>query len=382
MLETVTASGSVPLAELVAGAARVVLAGHPRPMAQALPGSSNVWRPKELLLELARAELAEAGIPSVTTNPHFLKTTEWASDLAVLHCSALELTCPVPIARNIQLIDGEDLLGLAEERRQGDAHGIRRQRAMLMERLASVALAPAANTLLPAARHRPLRLASLLRQAPRLPAEGARPVQWMPCDLETGPYNFLRLKQQPKLATSHVRVLVETVARGGKPAMVAFATPLAMGDLCAAIRAFAAMLPSAPETALLVFCFGTPEDILGALNEKPQLAFFGDNFRCPNIRFLFAPFAAADLIHAVRSATACIDTCHGGLLDAMAEALGVGNRLIVSADGSFDAWRGGVPQQTGISWAEVLEPAALNGRHHKTGRAAERQLVSAFREML
>jgi len=382
MLETVTSSGSVPLAELVDGAARVVLAGHPRPMAQAVPGSSTVWRPKELLLELARAELAEAGIPTVTTNPHFLKTSEWTRDLAVLHCSALELTCPVPIARNVQLIDGEDLLGLAEERRHGEPEGIRRQRAILMDRLASVVLAPAANTLLPAARHRPLRLGSLLRQAPKLPQDGARPVQWMPCDLETGPYNFLRLKQQPKLATSHVRVLVDTVARGGRPALVAFATPLAMGDLCAALRAFAAVVSRSPETVLLVFCFGTPDDIIGALNEKPQLAFFGDNFRCPNIRFLFAPFAAADLIHAVRSATGCIDTCHGGLLDALAEALGVGNRLIVTADGSFDAWRGGVPQQTGIRWAEILEPAALNGRHHKTGRAAERELVTAFAAML
>jgi hypothetical protein len=382
MLETVTASGSVPLAELVEGAGRVVLAGHPRPMAQAVPGTSTVWRPKELLLELARAELAEAGIPTVTTNPHFLKTTEWSAELAVLHCSALELTCPVPIARNVQIIDGEDLLGLAEERRQGEHEGIRRQRAILMQRLASVALAPAANTLLPAARHRPLRLASLLRQVGNLPTDGARPVQWMGCDLETGPYNFLRLKQQPKFATSHVRVLVDAVARGGRPAMVAFATPSAMGEICAALRAFAAMVPAAPEAVLLVFCFGTPEDILGALNERPQLAFFGDNFRCSNIRFLFAPFAAADLMHAVRSATACIDTAHGGLLDALAAAMGVGNRLIVAGDGSFDAWRGGVPQQAGIGWAGLLEPAALNGRHHKTGRAAERELVGAFGAML
>lgn len=382
MLDTVAPAGSVPLAELVEGVERVILAGHPRPMAQAVPGISTVWRPKELLLELARAELAELGLPVTLTNPHFLKTSEWSRSLAVVHCSALELTCPVPLARNVQLIDGEDMLGLAEERRQGEREGIRRQRAVLMDRLASVVLAPAVNELLPASRHRPLRLAPLLRQVPRLPTEGARPVQWMECDLETGPYNFLRLKQQPKLATSHVRVLVDTVARGGRPALVAFATPLAMGDLCAALRAFAAMVGQAPETVLLVFCFGTPEDILGALNEKPQLAFFGDNFRCPNIRFLFAPFAAADLLHAVRTATGVIDTCHGGLLDALAEGLGVGNRLTVCADGSFDAWTGGVAQPSGIAWADVLEPAALNGRHHKTSRAAERQLVGALGAML
>ena len=79
-----------------------------------------MFRPKDILLELARAWLAAADGPETEfANPHFLPIAEWSADLGVLHGAALELACPVPRARNLLLLDGEDLLGLAEEDRPG-----------------------------------------------------------------------------------------------------------------------------------------------------------------------------------------------------------------------------------------------------------------------
>lgn len=410
MPATPTAS-PVDLAQLLRGTGRIILAGHPRPMARLQPGSrSTVHQPKELLMELVEAPLLADGGTVTAANPHFLPITDWTPDLAVLHFSALEVACPVPIARNLQVIDGEDLLGLAEEARMGERAGIRRQRAGLMDMLLTLPPAVACEGVLPGDRPqgqpngrpqgrpqgpsdgrpdgRPdagtaaLSLAPLVTAAASLPAGGARPVQWLPCVLETGPYNFLNLRRNPKLETSHVRVMVDSGARGGQVALVAFATPATIGELGPVLRAFAALAPDAPHARLLVFFFGTPEELFAALAERPQATFFGDNFRCPAIRFLFGPFAALDLMHAVGAAACSIDTCYGGVLDGVARAAGVRHRIVVATDGSFDADEGDATRHAGIAWDDVFGAAALSHRRHKTDRAQERVLLQALEAVL
>ena len=361
-------------------ARRVVLAGQPRPHAGA--GSAELLHPKEILLALARGWLEASGMEVVACNPHFMPIAEWSGDLSVLHASTLDLACPVPLAHNLMVADGEDLVGLAEERRAGELFGLRRQRLTLMDRVLSLMPPEACAELLPEDRAVPVPVTLLLEHAARLETQSAGPVRWLSCDLETGPYNFLHLKRDPKLGTSHVPVLFQTSARGGRPALVAFATPGTLGDLGPALRAFAALTAEGGQALLFVFFFGSPEELAASLAERPHATFFGDNFCCPGIRFLFAPFVAGDLLKALRSAAGTIDTCYGGLLDALARGLGVRSRMIAGPDGSFDAWRDGQPLATGIAWPSVLEPATLARRQHKANRASDRELVAALARML
>lgn len=376
------AAAAVLSEDLLGAARRVVLAGQPR--AARDPGLATlVHQPKECLLALARAALEAAGQEAVLANPHFMPIAEWSPDLAVLHFGALELACPVPLARNLMLLDGEDLLGLAEERRAGEVCGLRRQRAELMDRLLVCAPEAGWGGLLPEGRAAPLPVAPLLAEAGRLLPEASRPVRWMECDLETGPYNFLHLRREPTLGTSQVRVLLDSAARGGRPALVAFATPATLCDLGAALRAFAALEePESRGARLFVFFFGSPEEFAASLAERPYATFFGDNFRCPAIRFLFAPFAAADLLAALGGAAGSIDTCHGGLLDGLARGLGLPLRLVLGPDGRFDAWQGERRRVAGIAWEEVLSPASLARRRHKTDRTGDRALAETLAKLL
>src|SRR5690348_7490150 len=97
------------LFRLITGARRLVLSGHPRPASLPPSGASTVFRPKEVLLELLGAALPTEGGPEILAgNPHFLRVADWSADLAVVHGSALDLACPVPLARNLLLLDGED----------------------------------------------------------------------------------------------------------------------------------------------------------------------------------------------------------------------------------------------------------------------------------
>ena len=373
-------TGAADLLDLVGE--RTLLAGHPRAASGPAQGSSTVFQPKELLLELAQVRLAAAGHRPILANPHFMRVAEWSPSLTAIHFSAIELTCPVPIARNVQVLSGTDLLGLAEERRLGEPNGLRRQRTLLMDGLVSVAPPEASEGLLPPGRVVPLDIAPLVAAAPSLPMEGARPVQWHSCDLETGPYNFLRLRQQPKLATTHVRVLVDSIVRGGHRIAVGFATPAVICDLGPVLRAFGAMAGPGRAAMLLVFFFGSPEELATSLAERAHASFFGDNFHCPTVRFLHGPFAAADLLYAVRAATCTVDTCFGGTLARVAEALGIPNRLIVGPDGRFDAWRDSVLGTRGILWDQVFEAETLSARQHKADRGAERALLAALSAML
>lgn len=370
------------LMDLLAGAAKVVLAGHPRPAAR-IPGSvSTVFQPKGLLLELVATQLeAVGGPPARVANPHFLRIAEWTEALTVLHASALDLTCPVPLARNIQLLDGEDLLGLAEERRLGDPAALRRQRIDLIDHVLGLGPMPAA---LAGTAASVLALDQLLAHAGRLPAEGARPVQWCACDMETGPYNFLQLRRQPRLRTTHVRVLLDDARSGGRPYLVAFATPRGLRELGPVLRALAALADAAAGAAppmLEVFFFGTPEELVAVLADQPRTSFFGDNFRCPGIRFLFAPFAASDLLAMVAQAAGTIDSCHGGVLDALGRGLRVRSRLVIGPDGRFDAWRDGEAVAEGIAWDAIHAADTLAGRHYKADRARERPLLAALTRM-
>ncbi len=132
---------------------------------------------------------------------------------------------------------------------------------------------------------------------------------------------------------------------------------------------------------LLVWFFGTPEELAAALAERPQASFFGDNFRCPGIRFLFAPFAARDLLDLVANAAGTVDSCYGGVLDALAEGLQVPARLVIGPDGCFDAWREGRMMAGGIAWDAIHTADTLAGRRRKTDRGQERLLLAALAAM-
>lgn len=393
-IQAAPAGEEAALATLLgAGARRLVLAGQPR---AALPQAGRaeaaavpVHRPKEILLALAAAEAESRGMTVLRGNPHFMPVAEWDGDLAVTHCCALELTCPVPRVHNALVVDGEDLLTLAEERRSEDQFGLHRRRSLLMDALLSAAPPARTGNLLPPGRLAPAPVGALVRAMPLLAAgpmgrPGVGPVQWLGCDLHTGHYNFLELRRQPKLGTSHARVLLNPGTRGGAKALVAFATPATLGELGPALRAFAALRgDAAGGTMFFVFFFGSAEDFAAALGAAPNALFFGDNFRCPAIRFLFAPFAAVDLLEAIRGATATLDTSYGGVLDALARALGVPHRLVLGPDGGFDATAAGEgPSARGLDWEAVLAPVTLSRRRQKANRAQERALAEVLAAIL
>jgi hypothetical protein len=382
------------------GLRRVVLAGHPRAGQGEVPqavAAAIAHQPKEILLALAAACAAAAGLPAQRANPHFLPVAEWSPALAVMHFDRLDQLCPVPLAQVTLLLDGEDLLILAEERRSEDQAGLQRQRCLLMDRILSVAPAAAdaaAAPLLPeGGRVEPAPLGALLSGAPALPTQegAAAPVQWLACDLETGPYNFLQVRRDQTLGTSHVRVLMGQAARAGRPSLLAFATPRSLGELGPALRAFAALARPAegrrgggggPSALLHLMFFGGPEAFRQALAEQPNATFFNDNFRCPAIRVLFAPFAAAEALAAIRGASLCLDTAYGGLLDGLARALGVANRVVLGPDGRFDAWAGGRELAREVAWDEVLSPGTLARRRQKADRSRERMLADVMEAML
>lgn len=386
------ADESAALAALLgAGARRLVLAGQPR---AALPQAARaeaamlpVYRPKEVLLALAAAQAEARSIAVLRSNPHFMPIADWDAELAVAHFCALELTCPVPRVHNALVLDGEDLLTLAEERRSEDQFGLHRRRSLLMDALLLAAPPARIGNLLPPARLMPAPVGALVQAMPRLVAgpagraSAAGPVQWLGCDLHTGHYNFLELRRQPKLGTSHARVLLNPAARGGAKALVGFATPATLGELGPALRAFAALQGDAVGGPMFfVFFFGSPEDFAAALGAASNALFFGDNFRCPSIRFLFAPFAAPDLLEAIRGAVATVDTSYGGVLDALAQALGVPHRLVLGPDGGFDAAATAAagPKVQGLDWEAVLAPAMLARRRQKANRSQERALVEVL----
>ena len=390
------------LAQFADAARRLVLAGYPRTAQPQGPRAElAVQRPKEVLLALAAALAAAEGLLVERLNPHFTPAAEWDGALAVAHFCPLELTCPLPLARNVLLLDGEDLLVLAEERRAEGEFGLQRRRVQLMDAVLSVAPPRAtAGDLLPPVPVRPAPLAALLDVAAWLPAPGRRglgqpggqpgtqsvPVQWMRCDLETGHYNFLELKRHPKLGSSHARVLLDAAQRGGQPALVGFATATTLAELGPALRTFAALRCDAVAGGggpqFFVFFFGGPEEFAAALAARPDALFFGDNFRCPAIRFLFAPFSAPDLLEAVRRAAATVDCCYGGVLDALARGLGVANRVVLGPDGGFDAETPGGGARRGVAWDAVLAPGMLARRRQKADRSAERVLADVLEAML
>ncbi|MBX9698103.1 MAG: hypothetical protein K2X74_01645, partial [Acetobacteraceae bacterium] len=242
--------------------------------------------------------------------------------------------------------------------------------------------------LLAGGRARVLPMPALVEQAGRLlaparpgGAASPSPVQWMACDLESGHYNYLALKRQPRLGSSHAPVLLDPALRGGRPGLVAFATPATLGDLGPVLRAFAALhVAAGPQ--FFVFFFGGVEEFATALTTRADQLFFGDNFRCPAIRFLFAPFSAADVLEAVRGAGATVDCVHGGVLEGLAAGLGVPNRILLGPGGTFDADLAGSAAMRGIAWDAVLSAEVLAQRQQKANRAGERALAEVLEAMV
>jgi hypothetical protein len=371
-------------------ASRILLAGQPRAGMPVAPGASlEIHHPKELLLALARAWLTAAGGAVTEGNPHFMPIAEWQAEMTVLHGAALDLACPVPVARNALFLDGEDMLALAEERLTGDPEGLRHRRFALMDHILSV-MPEAAWGALPAGggRVQPVPVGTMLHHAPGLRRGGpgaalARPVRSLACDFETGPYNFLALRRDRALGSSHVAVQFQAAARSGRGVLVSFATPGTLADLGPALRAFRALEEEGGKALLFVFFFGTPEEFAATLAARTQALFFGDNFRSPGIRFLFAPFEAAEVLDALRHATGSIDSAYAGVTEALARGLGLRHRLVLGPDGSFDLHQGGAsaPPVRGIAWDALFAPATLARRRHAANRAGERALVAALAGM-
>lgn len=385
------------LALLTGPATRLVLSGHPRPGAAAARQDVQALRPKELMLALAAAVAEADGLQVQRANPHFTPLAEWDAGLAVAHFCGVDVCCPLPVARNALVLDGEDLLALAEEQRAEDAFGLHRRRVGLMDAVLSVAPPGVVAAPLLGREAAALPVAALLARGAPLVEDGGRrragagpllagPVQWLGCDLETGHYNYLELKRRPRLRTSHARVLLDPGLRGGAAALIAFATPGTLAELGPALRAFAALRSGATEgeaaSLFFVFFFGSHDEFATALAARPDALFFGDNFRCPAIRFLFAPFAPADVLAAVRGAGAVVDSCYGGALDALARGMGVGNRILLGPGGTVEAHRDAGRLVGDIAWPEVLAPGTLASRRQKINRAGERRLAEVLEAVI
>jgi hypothetical protein len=390
-------SGALATLGVAEPGTRVLMAGQPRTQRPQHDGPAEAHHPKELLLGLARAGLRAAGAEVTEGNPHFLPIAEWLPTMTVLHGAPLDLACPVPVVRNAMFLDGEDLLALAEERVAGDPHGLRQRRLALMDRVFALVPERAWDKLPPRVLSvlEPAPVAALLGHAAALarPDGGAagglppRPVRWLPCDVETGPYNFLGLRRDRPPGSSQVAVQFEAAAArgGGGPVLVAFATPGTLGDLGPALRAFRALAEEGGRAMLFVFFFGSPEEFAASVAARSHALFFGDNFRSPRIRFLFAPFEAGEALEALRRATGSIDSAYGGVLDALARGLGLRHRLLLGPDGRFDlaggASAGGPAEGHAIAWGELYAPATLARRRQAANRAAERALVGALAAM-
>jgi hypothetical protein len=376
---------------------RLVLAGQPRFASrqhaewdEMLP--SEVLRPKDLLLVLAAAEAERRGQAASRQNPHFMAASDRTDQVEVMHFGALELTCPVPRAENTLVIDGEDLLALAEERRLEDKSGLRWRRLSLMQRILSAghpSLEP--GDLLPAQPGVAPFGAGLPGHGGGAPAAhgtvlGHRrsgPVQWMACDLQTGPYNFLELRRQPRLSTSQVGVLLQLGSGTARPSMIGFATPNTLPEWGPVLRAFAAIgVGASGQARLFLFFFGSPEEFASAVAAHPQALFFGDNFRCRAIQILFAPFGGAEVLDAIRAATCTVDTAFGGVLEGLAREMGVARRIVLGVQGEFDVCGGVAPPITGIDWQAALQPRTLTRRRQKASRAGERRLAEVMEAML
>jgi hypothetical protein len=377
---------------------RLILAGQPLVVDRRSPpeagGAIGIFRPKELLLALTEALAVSEGIAVERASPHFLPMTAWRDGMAVLQFGTVGLSCPAPATYNGLVLDGEDWLALAEEQRSEDGLGLNRRRVRLMDQVFSVA-APGL--------HGPVlvdwevadvpvcmlldRVGPTLMAAAQTAAARLGPVRWLVCDLETGHHNFLHLRRDPKLGTSGVGVLLGLGARERPPSVVAFATPATLADLGPALRAFAALQPTAGgdgtvEAVFHVFFFGTPEEFGAALASRAGALFFGDNFRCPAIRFLFAPFPAGELLLAIQASAGTVDTCFGGTLDRLAAGLRVPSRIVLGVDGRFDALGPGDAAVNGIDWGVSLTLASLARRRHKADRSTERALAAALERMV
>jgi hypothetical protein len=391
------ANASTGLAQLVGSATRLVLASLPRPGAAPAREVVAALRPKELVMALLGAVARSEGLPVQLANPHATAVADWDPGLTVTHFCGIDLACPLPVACNILLLDGEDLLALAEEQRLEPESGLYRQCIGVMNSLVSAAPLGIAAAHLLGRNPQALQLAWLLaRGVPLLdeamlaPSGGraglSQPLQWMACDLDGGHYNFLQLKRHPKLGTSQARVLLDASLRGGAGALVAFATPATLPELGPALRAFAALQAGAAGAKagrrFFVFFFGSYDAFAAALTAWPDALFFGDNFHCPAIRFLFAPFAPSDVLAAIRGASAVIDGCYGGVLDALGRGLGIRNRIVLGPDSAADASCDGATQMQDIAWAEILAPASLTRRRHKANRSRERRLAELLEMIL
>lgn len=382
-----SAAQADPVLLLAADAPRLVLAGAPGGGGEPTDGATAL-RPKDLLLALAGIAATGSGRQVRRANPHFLPADGAAVAQAVAHFSALDVACPLPGCRNTLVLDGEDLLDLAEEHQAEASAGVHRLRAGLMDGLLTVAPPGLEARALLGRSPAPLQVAALLRplSAPEAlpPGPAPHPVRWRPCDLETGHYNYLGLKHSPGLTVSELGLLRDPAFEGSK-SVLAFATPRSLPEIAPALRAFAAIADprqQGEERRFILLFFGTPEAFGAAVGAPPDGLFFGDNFRCPAIRIVFAPFTTIDVLGVIRRARLVIDGCYGGVLDALARELGVARRIILGPAGTLDAETGAGPALRGIDWPALLERPLLQQRRQKADRRGEIRLAELIEAML
>lgn len=286
------------------------------------PGAGGEQRPLERLEDLdlwhvrrhLAASAAVAGRDLALRDPHFGRLAALADGAVVIHVSDLGRSCPMPGATNVQVVRRRELFDLTREGMNRGHVPFRRRILGLMDHLL---------LLEPVERLRAygavdvfegaslLQLAAVDKDGPS-PGVRGKPIQHRAASFQTGPYNHLGHPERPALGSLHLRVLVERAAAAGRPFAVLLASPETTAETGLLMRVFRALGESGAGIDLLVLFFGTPEEMERSVGGRPQTTFFGDNFACPAVRCLFAPFSEAEVVFALQRAAAVFDTAYGG----------------------------------------------------------------------
>ncbi len=219
-----------------------------------------------------------------------------------------------------------------------------------------------------------LQLAAVDKDGPS-PGVRGKPIQHRAASFQTGPYNHLGHPERPALGSLHLRVLVERAAAAGRPFAVLLASPETTAETGLLMRVFRALGESGAGIDLLVLFFGTPEEMERSVGGRPQTTFFGDNFACPAVRCLFAPFSEAEVVFALQRAAAVFDTAYGGTVERLAERLRLQRVFTVAADGRYAERENGRALPGNLDSASMFSEEVIRGRDRKIDRRAEKALL-------
>jgi hypothetical protein len=312
-------------------------------------------------------------------NPHFARAFNDPDKTLVLHFSSLALSCPVPGATNVQVVGRQEVSELLLERMD-------RQHTPLRQRVLSVMqhilLAEPLDYLMPGVAEELFHGHSLLRLPGDLWADArtskpvsVRPVAYLAGSFHTGPYNYLEQPGTVARGSIHLQILVDAAKSRNRPYAVLAADPGSIGEAGLMMRIFRALDGQGIDAELLVLFFGTQHELREAIRQHPEATFFGDNIESRNVRFLFSPFATADIIHVLREAAMVFDTAYVTSIGPLADALKLRRRYMVAPDGRYAAWTDGIRQRDELGIGELFSDVRLRQRGRKIDRQAERRLL-------